>query len=274
MPSRVDLHTHTTASDGTVEPADLLHSAHELSIQYLGVSDHDSTAGFDAMQPLLPQVPGVQLVPAIEINAEGTMACHILGYYINPGDAAFQKQLAEYRQQRLARLRRMAEKLQALGYPVDYEMVLARAKGGSLGRPHLADALIEMKVVRSRQEAFDRFLARAGPAYVSADTPTAPEGIALIRAAGGIPVLAHPSYYMTEELLKGLVNVGLMGIEVYYPEHSASLRRKYLEYAATYHLLATGGSDFHGPKTGRAALGSVDVPLSVIAALQEAKLHL
>jgi 3',5'-nucleoside bisphosphate phosphatase len=253
MASRVDLHTHSTASDGTVDPPELLQQASGLGIRYLGVSDHDSTAGFEAMQPLLANYPDIHLIPAVEINTEGPDACHLLGYWVNPGDLAFQKKLAHYRMQRVERVRAMAEKLNALGLPIRFERVLELSKGGAVGRPHLADALIEKKLVRSRQEAFDRFLKKDGPAYIASDTPTPEEGIAVIRAAGGIPVMAHPSYYITDAMLKTLVDQGLLG------------------YAQTYHLVATGGSDFHGPRTGRAALGSVDVPESVVQKLAEVK---
>jgi hypothetical protein len=158
-----------------------------------------------------------------------------------------------------------------LGVPVDYDRVVALAAGGSVGRPHLADALVEKGHVKTRKEAFERYLKRGGPGYLSGDGPTAAECIAFIRSAKGIPVLAHPSYYTTPDLLKQLVGMGLMGLEVYYPEHSPSLVRRYLEMAQASGLIATGGSDFHGPKTQRKALGCVNVPETVVAELEKAR---
>jgi predicted metal-dependent phosphoesterase TrpH len=271
LPSRVDLHTHTTASDGTLEPAALLEKAAELSIQYLGIADHDTTAGYEAVLPLQSRFPAVQLIPSIEINAEGELSCHLLGYFFDPKNAALQTQLALYRQLRLDRARAMVEKLKGLGVSIDFEKVLEVARGGSVGRPHIADALIVAGVVRTRQQAFDRFLKKDGAAYVPGTAPSAAEAIQLIRGAGGVPVLAHPCFYTSESLVEQLVKQGLMGIEVYYPEHSKSLIRRYLEITQRLNLVATGGSDFHGPRTGRTALGCVDVPESVLESLRTAQ---
>src|SRR5258708_776469 len=147
MPSRVDLHTHTTASDGTLDPVAVVQKAHELSIQYLGIADHDSSAGYEAVLPRLSEFRSLQLIPAIEINAEGALACHVLGYFIDVQNAAFQKELAVYRERRLIRARAMTQKLQTMGVTIDFERVLALAHGGSVGRPHIADALMEAGVV-------------------------------------------------------------------------------------------------------------------------------
>jgi predicted metal-dependent phosphoesterase TrpH len=271
MPSRVDLHTHTTASDGTLTPPELFQKALELGVQVLAISDHDSTAGYEAVLPLTSQHPEIRLLPAIELNAEGPLACHLLGYFIDIHDAAFQRRLAEYRTLRVERIRKMAQKLNDLGVPVDFNRVMEMARGGAVGRPHLADALMEKGLVKSRQEAFDRYLKKGGTAYFSGDSPTAEEGIQLIRSVKGIPVLAHPSYYTSPELLEKLVAAGLMGIEAYYPEHSRGLIEHYKAFAEERHLLLTGGSDFHGPRTGRAALAGVHVPDSVVESLEKAR---
>lgn len=271
MPSRVDLHTHTTASDGTLTPPELFQEALELGIRVLAISDHDSTSGYEAVLPLASGRPEIRLIAAIELNGEGSLACHLLGYFINVQNEAFQRQLADYRERRTERVRAMAQKLNELGSPVDFHRVQEIAQGGALGRPHLADALMEKGIVKSRQEAFDRFLKKGGSAYISGNSPTAEEGIQLIRGAGGIPVLAHPSYYTSPELLDGLVAAGLMGIEAYYPDHSRALIEHYKDFAKKHQLVVTGGSDFHGPRTGRAALGSVPVPDSVIEDLEKAR---
>lgn len=271
MPSRVDLHTHTTASDGTLEPAALLAKAAELEVHTLGISDHDSTAGYEAALLLQAQYPSVQLIPAIEINAEGEKACHLLGYGMDIQNTAFQKALAQFRAMRLDRARAMIKKLQEGGVSIDFETVRAHCKGESLGRPHIADALRAKGVVQTRQQAFERYLKKGGSAYVAGEAPSAQEAIALIRQAGGVPILAHPCFYTTENLLQDLAKVGLMGIEAYYPEHGKSLTKRYLELAESNGLIVTGGSDFHGPQTGRTTLACVDVPESVISALKDAQ---
>jgi predicted metal-dependent phosphoesterase TrpH len=271
LPSLVDLHTHTTASDGTLSPAALFSKALELQIRVLAVTDHDSTAGLEALQPLLPQHPEIRLIPGIEMSAEGELYCHLLAYFVDIEAPGFQEKLSQFRRMRLQRIAAMTKKMNELGFPVEYDRVLDLAAGGAVGRPHLADALVEKGHVKTRKEAFDRFLKRDGPGYISGEGPTAAECIAFIRSAKGIPVLAHPSYYTTPDLLKRLVEMGLMGLEVYYPEHSPSLVRRYLEMANTAGLVATGGSDFHGPKTQRKALGSVNVPESVVAELEKAR---
>jgi 3',5'-nucleoside bisphosphate phosphatase len=273
LPSPVDLHTHTTASDGTLSPSALFSKALELKIRVLSITDHDSTAGLEAIQPLLAAHPEIRVIPGLEMSAEGELPCHLLAYFVDTQAAGFQEKLSEFRRKRLERIATMTKKMNALGIPVSYERVVALAAGGSVGRPHLADALMEMKIVKSRQEAFDRYLKKDGPAYVAGDGPTALELIPWIRSAKGIPVLAHPSYYTTPELLKRLVAMGLMGLEVYYPEHSRSLTRRYLEMAETCGLVATGGSDFHGPKTHRSALACIDVPESVVENLENARLR-
>jgi 3',5'-nucleoside bisphosphate phosphatase len=254
-------------------PAELFGKAVELGVQVLAISDHDTTAGYDAVRtsPILSQpAPPIRLIPAIEINAEGEYACHLLGYFIDSSQELFQRRLTQLREGRIARLRAMADRLSQMGVPIDFEAMLERA-GGAVGRPHLADALIQKGVVKSRQEAFDRFLKKGGPAYVPTESPTIEESIALIHSVGGVAVLAHPSYYTSEALVRALVDRGIQGIEAYYPEHSRSLIQNYLQWAKTYGLVATGGSDFHGPKTGRSALACVDVPLEVVEALEGLK---
>ena len=273
MPSRVDLHTHSTASDGTMDPQVLLDLAVRLQIRTFALSDHDSTEGWALIAPRAETIPDFTLIPAVELTAEGEFACHILGYWINPRDPAFQAQLLAFRERRVHRLKAMADLLAGLGHAIDYDGILKERQNRSLGRPHLADALIKKGVVKSRKEAFDRFLKKGGPAYLPSDTPTAEDVIQLIRRAGGIPVLAHPSYYTTEELVKKLAAFGLMGVEAYYPEHSRSLITRYVELAKGLGLLVTGGSDFHGPKTGRDSLACVDVPEAVVEALEQARSH-
>jgi predicted metal-dependent phosphoesterase TrpH len=242
----------------------------ELKIRVLSITDHDSLEGYKATKALQAAHPEIRVIPGIEMSAEGKIYCHLLGYFIDVNSPSFQDRLLELRRQRLDRIAAMVKKINEMGIAITYERVVALASGGSVGRPHMADALIEKGIVKTRQEAFDRFLKRDGPAYVQSTGPSAEETIDLIRSAGGVPVLAHPSYYTSAELLKPLVDIGLKGIEVYYPDHSRSLIQRYLEMAKTFDLVVTGGSDFHGPRTQRASLASVNVPESVVDALVRA----
>ena len=257
-----------------MSPEAVVAKAAELGVKILAISDHDTTAGIDALRQNAAHPLPLRLIPAIELNAEGELACHLLGYFIDSSRSTFQDGLARLRVRRVARVREMAEKLRQLGVPISLEPILARSRDQSVGRPHLADALREAGHVRNRQEAFNRFLKKGGPAYLADETPSAEESIQLIRQAGGVPVLAHPSYYSSDQLIDRLVEIGLMGIEAYYPEHSRSLINRYREMAAKRGLLVTGGSDFHGPRTNRSALACVDVPEEAVSALEEARSRL
>lgn len=271
MPGRIDLHTHTTVSDGTLSPAVLLGKAVQLGVRILSITDHDSTEGYNAVAASCVTGDPLRLIPGIEMSAEGDLPCHLLGYFINPHHPGFQEQLEGFRQRRVERTKAMVQKLRALNIPIELSRVMEISNGGTVGRPHIADALIERGVVRNRQEAFDRFLKRSGPAFVAGDGPSSRECIELILAAGGVPSLAHPSYYTSHDLLKTLADQGLAALEVYYPEHSRSLIAKYLELAESLNLIPTGGSDFHGPRTGRKLLACVDVPEKVVDELERRK---
>jgi predicted metal-dependent phosphoesterase TrpH len=272
MPSQVDLHTHTTASDGTVAPEVLLAEAAGIKVRYLAITDHDSTQGYESLMPLFGKFPEIKILPAIEINTlDEERSCHILGYLIDPTNAAFQNKLLDYRRRRLNRIERMLPLFEKMGIAISLQEIMDATKGGSVGRPHVADVLKKKGIVRSRHEAFDRFLKTGAPAYVKPESPTANEAINIIRQAGGVPVLAHPRYEDSDALMKELKAAGLMGIEAYYPEHSRSLTRRYVELAHDLGLICTGGSDYHGPASGRERLAIVDVPETVIEGIYEAR---
>lgn len=264
---RADLHTHTTASDGTLSPEALWQRAVEHGVTVLAITDHDTTAGYEAVRPLAEQ-SSIRLIPAIEMSAEGAQACHLLGYFVRPQDAPFQAHLTAFQRRRVERVAAMVERLNALGISITAADVQRQSHGSSIGRPHVADALVAAGLVKRRQEAFDRFLHKGGPAYVDASQPTAEETISVIRRAGGVAVLAHPAYDATDRHLDALVRYGLQGIEAYYPDYSRAMVQRYLDLAGTYGLIATGGSDFHGPKTHRHRLACVDVPLETADALE------
>ncbi len=248
----IDLHTHSTASDGTLKPAELVRYAVKRGIKVLALTDHDTLSGLNEAEDEAGCV-GLDFIPGIEISAvfePGTL--HILGYYMNSGDSTLERNLDFLREGRDHRNRIILEKLVSLGYPLQLKDVLRFAEGQSVGRPHIADALVSKGYVGSRNEAFDRLLAKGAPAYADKERMTPKDAIALILRAGGIPVLAHPQYLnLDNDALSGFVgelkHSGLAGLEAYYYSHSAQDVAFYRSLAEKYGLLLTGGTDYHGP---------------------------
>jgi 3',5'-nucleoside bisphosphate phosphatase len=266
----LDLHSHTTASDGALAPRDLVRLAARHRVRVLAVTDHDST---DALPEAIDEAAhhGIEIVPGLEINCDVPGAeIHVLGYYVDWRAGWFQAFLGEQRAERVARVHRIVERLTELGMPLTAAEVFAICKEGSPGRPHVAQAMVKRGYVKSGREAFDRWLHSGGPANVPRRRLTPVEAVAVIRRAGGVPVFAHPGLANRDELIPELVAAGLAGIETYYPEHSAAQIQAYAQTCQRLGLVATGGSDYHGPQTGRAAtLGSPHVPWEVAAALKE-----
>lgn len=265
-----ELHCHTTASDGTLSPAELIERALAQGVELLAITDHDTT---DAIEPALQAARGrLELWPAIEMNCSepGPYEVHVLGYWIDPTHSGLQAVLARIRTAREGRIAEMVERLQSLGLELGMEDVRAFARGPSMGRPHLARALVARGLAADVNQAFDRYLAQGQPAYVPRYSLRPQEAIEVITAAGGLPVLAHPGLIGTDEFLAGYVQGGLRGLEVYYPAHSSE-QIAHLEALARRHgLLTTGGSDFHGPG-GSAELGQMRLPESALLALREAR---
>src|SRR5919108_1012786 len=264
MPGGVDLHSHTTASDGTLAPRELVKLAAKHGVRVLAVTDHDSTSGLPEAMAEAAQ-HNIEIVPGLEINCDVPGAeIHVLGYCVDWQADWFQAFLGEQRAERTARVHRMVERLGELGVPLTADEVFAICKEGSPGRPHVAQAMVNRGYVRSIRGAFDRYLRADGPANVPRRRLTPVEAVAVVRRANGVPVLAHPGLANRDELIPELVQAGLAGIETYYPEHSAGQIEAYRNLCRQHDLVATGGSDYHGPQTGRAAtLGSPQVPLEV-----------
>lgn len=265
---RIDLHAHTTASDGLLPPERLVAVARDAGVGVLGVTDHDTTDGLDAAIAAGGR-RGVEVIPAVEINTDvDALEVHILGYFIDHRLPWLQEFLGRLRDGRVNRAARMVEKLNALGIPVRFERVRAIADG-AVGRPHVARALIEAGVVKSTEEAFAKYIGRGGPAYVERMKVTPEEAVTVIQRAGGIPVLAHPGWGMLDGLVPSLVEAGLEGLEVYYPDHTPAMVTHFLEVAARHGLLVTGGTDFHGGDLATGVgLGSQYVPLEVVERLR------
>ncbi|HLF25392.1 MAG TPA: PHP domain-containing protein [Anaerolineae bacterium] len=259
---KIDLHMHSTTSDGLLSPTELVRAAQALSLTTIALTDHDTTDGIVEAQTTGREF-GVEVIAGAEINSEGEYGdIHFLAYYLDPTYAPLQDKLLAIRDARVGRAQGMLKKLAEMGMPVAWERVLEIAgDAASLARPHIARALLEAGHVASTQEAFDKYISNAGPAYVGRYRLTAKETIDLIHAAGGLIVLAHPPRAGTVALIPMLHGLGLDGIEVYYPEHTPEEMARLEHIAAERDLLMTGGSDFHGWDDGvHANLGRLYVP--------------
>lgn len=254
MSRRVELHCHSVYSDGVLTVDELVARAKKDGVDTLVLTDHDSVSGGPDLFAA-GKARGLDVRLGIEINCAGEGAAdrvHILGYGVDPASPGFRDRLAEFRERRTVRARRMVDRLRALGHPIEYEHVVAAAHE-TVGRPHVADALKRLGVVKSRKEAFDRFLAKDKPGFVESMGPSPEEAIALIREAGGVACLAHPQTAGKEQELEALFTLGLQGAEVFYGGHTPSQVRAYGDWTSARRLLPVGGSDFHGPGTGREA---------------------
>jgi len=265
----IDLHTHSLRSDGALEPSALVERAAARGVTIQALSDHDTLSGVaDAVAT--GERLGVRIIPSTELNTESEWGhVHILGYFLDPADATLEDRLRWLREHRGRRVELMVEKLSALGYPITLARVLEIAQGGSLGRPHLAQALFEAGHVPTYDSAFDTLIADGAPAYVSRVGLTPLEAVQLIVARGGVPSLAHPfTVNGLDELMPLLVAGGLAGIETYYGSHPPAMTAACLTLARRYDLVPTGGSDFHGRGDHGAPLGGTFVPPETIGALE------
>ena len=269
-PDKIDLHSHTLASDGALSPRDLVRKAIEHGVSVLAITDHDSTEGIAEARAEASRRPGFTLVPGLEINCDVEGAeIHVLGYLVDHEAPWFQEFLREQRAARTERVHRLAARLAELGMPIDPAEVLALAGEAAPGRPHVAQVMVKRGYVKSVREAFDKYLRSDGPANVPRHRLTPVEAIGVIRRARGVPVLAHPGLADRDAMIPALVDAGLGGIETYYAEHSTEQVRKYLDLCRRFDLVATGGSDYHGVHTGRTnPPGTPAVPLSAWEGVQ------
>jgi predicted metal-dependent phosphoesterase TrpH len=276
----IDLHTHSTASDGQLTPQALVEKAASLGICTLALTDHDSVSGIDEAWSAAKRL-GITFIPGVELStdwAEGE--CHILGYYLDHRDSTLREALSRFQQSRRDRGQMMVQRLRELGLPITWERVQELAGNGTITRAHIADALLEAGCVSARREAFEHYIGRGGPAYVLRYKLSPEDAVSLIREARGVPVLAHPTFAAPERdwtadpdqlvpwpFLGRLQERGLLGLEAYYSEYSIELSTHLVGLADLYGLIVTGGSDFHGI-VGGPALGSAPVPSSVLQDLR------
>ncbi len=265
----VDLHAHTTVSDGTLSPRELVALAAERGIRVLAVTDHDTVDGIVAARVAAADF-GVILVPGVELSTtEHGVEVHVLGYGVDPDDPSLRLNLRDLARSRVERITAMIDKLHDAGYAIDRDRILSQAEEGSIGRPHVARALVEIGATASVDDAFQRFLKPGRPGWVPRDPFTPEQAVGLLVDHGVLPVLAHPwSTGNIYTILRRLIPLGLQGMEVYYGEYDDARRSALRDIADEHALIATGGSDYHGPRfrTGR-ELGAAPVPMNVFDTL-------
>jgi len=268
----VDLHAHSTASDGACAPATGVATAHAAGLAAFALTDHDTLAGIPEAQAAADAC-GLRLVPGVELSVHhGPLEVHLLGLHIRDV-AGLQAKLEVIRGHRVARAEAIVKRLGGLGVQLSMEAVLAAAAGGAVGRPHVARALIAGGFVKDNREAFDRYLGAGKPAYVDKERLEVAEGVALIHAAGGIAVMAHPGSEGRREAIEPLVAAGLDGLEVRHPSHSSEDVKRLAALADFFKLVPSGGSDWHGAMQGGRVLGAMQVPLAWLEA-QDARVAL
>ena len=254
-----DLHIHSTASDGTLTPKEIVKIALEKGLSCISLTDHDTTDGIEkAMEAA--RGTDLEVIPGVEINTDWDGAeIHILGYYLDYQLPFFQAFLREMRLSRELRVEAMVKKLADIDVNLTYERVLEIAGEGAVGRPHLARAMMEKGYVSSIKDAFERYLGYGKPGYVPRTKMDPYTAIAVIERAKGIPVLAHPGLANRDNLIPAFTKKGLLGIEVNYPFHTPEMVEQYQWFCRKFCLVMTGGTDFHGPGTEYPSLGTVGV---------------
>ena len=267
---KADLHLHTTASDGRYSPEELVGKAAGLGLEVIAITDHDSVNGVAPALKAAQSFPSLKVIPGVEIGTDVPDGeVHVLGYFINYVDAGLVDKLVELRDSRKIRARKMIAKLANLGVSVEWERVQEIAGSGSVGRPHIAQAIMEKGYVQSLKEAFIKYIGRDGPAYAEREKMTPQQVVELVVKVGGLAVLAHPADIEDlEDLIPRLQRVGLAGIEVYYNAYGKSTGQHLASLARKHRLIATGGSDFHGlAHITETPMGGVDIPPECIERL-------
>jgi hypothetical protein len=252
---KADLHIHTNQSDGLLPPEKVVQLAARAGLHTISITDHDEVGALETAVTTGNEL-GVEVISGVELSvAHHGFDIHILGYLLDFHHPRLLKFLAYFQSERVQRVHRILEKLEAQGHAVPLETVLRKAGSGSIGRPHIADALVEAGHVSSYYEAFNRFIADGKPAFVPKVRISAAEAVTIIHEAHGLACLAHPGQNLTETVILDIIKAGVDGIEIVHPKHSLSQRALYRQLAQTYNLLETGGSDFHGGRKDDEKLG-------------------
>jgi len=267
--STIDLHLHSTASDGSYPAETVVAMAERNGVRVIALTDHDSLDGIPAAEERA-KASGIRVMPGVELSvSEAGIDVHLLAYGFDPQDKGLVAAIRRYRDSRRERARKMLARLKGLGIKIALEEVEEIAHGGALGRPHVAEALMQGGHIETFQEAFQRYLGHHAPAYVPKQTVALEEAVSVVREAGGVTVLAHPGTLNRDHLIAAWAARGLDGIEVWHSKHGASDVARYKEIAKRHGFLMTGGSDFHGERTPDVSIGSVPVPEAALKLMDE-----
>ncbi|RKY29624.1 MAG: phosphatase [Candidatus Omnitrophota bacterium] len=266
-----DLHMHTFFSDGTHTPEELVRESREAGLYSISIADHDTV---EAIEPALAEAKkfGIEFLPGIELSVEYKgQEVHILGYLFDYKNKELQQRLTILQQNRRERVHKMVAKLRSIGVDLPIDSVFDISKNATVGRLHVARAMVKEGLVSEVAVAFDKYIGEKAPAYVCNFRFTPEDAVRLIKQLGGIPIIAHPYTLNNDQLIPELVSHGIMGLEAYYPQHSSHLTQRYLELAKQYNLLVTGGSDCHGAAKPDVKIGSVKIPYELVEKLKKAK---
>lgn len=276
----IDLHLHTTFSDGRLTPTQLVRLCAQRGLRVIAITDHDTTNGLPEALEAVRAYPHMALIPGIELSTDVPGGeIHLLGYFVNYADQSFQDTLSRFRDGRQNRARRIVEKLNDLGVRISWERVKEIAAGAAIGRPHIAQAMVEAGYVQYPRDAFERYIGRNGVAYVERLKLTPVEAVRLLRQNGALPVMAHPTYSSTKvgrdevsnlrDTLRELKDAGLVGMEVYYGDYTPEQVAMLASLADELGLVPCGGSDYHASgNPGEPEPGTVGPPLSTVKALE------
>ena len=266
-----DLHLHTTFSDGTDAPVRVVELAKQAGLAAIAITDHDNVEAFAPAAAAARRV-GIELLPGIEMSASAeNTEVHLLAFLFDLHHAGLQQHLAEQQQRRIQRVHEMVQRLKRVGVSIEAEEVLTLAGEGTVGRPHVARILLKHGYITSLPEAFAKYIGPNNPGFVPGSPLSPSRVIRVIREAGGIPVLAHPIYLKRDALIETFVHEGLAGLEVYHSGHNPEQVRQYEVIADRWHLLKTGGSDYHGDSKEGLPVGAIKVPYALVEALKQWK---
>ena len=281
--AEVDLHLHTTFSDGTLTPPELVRLCASNGLRVISVSDHDSTEGLSEAREAAREFPELELIPGVELSTDLPGAeVHLLGYFVDEKDAELQRTLSRFREGRVERGRSMVERLNEMGVSISWDRVREIAGEASIGRPHIAQALVEGGYVKYSKDAFDRYIGRNGAAYVERVRVTPVEAVGILTANGALPVMAHPTYYddLSQEgdygglrnVLAELKEAGLVGMEVHYKDYSQEEVTRLAGIAEELGLIPCGGTDYHAlGNPGEPEPGAAGPPMETVEALRRLK---
>jgi hypothetical protein len=264
-----DLHLHSHHSDGEHPPQTVVEMAHAAGLRAVALTDHDTMDGWPAFSRACEE-RGIEPISGVELSCRfRERDLHLLGYFVRPDHPRLMEALARFRTERAERGREIVRRLNGVGVPLTVEAVERAAGGGVVGRPHVADALVQSGLCRSYDEAFRRYIGHKGPGHVAKAQFAPSEAIALVHEAGGLAVLAHPGQFYDEKAVGRLAELGLDGVEVIHPRHGQedTLRMSGIAYGLG--LSVTGGSDYHGPSRGMARVGDPGIPYEMVQRLKE-----